>query len=120
MRSCLRRGFVVALGVVLAWGSAAWSQSPINGTVLLEGGAPSIVHVKRIDYPALQLGTWQEEILVDEDGGFRWNAPDSEGLFELVAPPWSWMVWIRPEETAALHLSAGSSTARRLLGSPGP
>ncbi len=119
MRSCLRRGFVVALGVMLAWGSAAWSQSPINGTVLLEGGAPSIVHVKRIDYPALQLGTWQEEILVDEDGGFRWNAPDSEGLFELVAPPWSWMVWIRPEETAALHLSAGSSTARRLLGSPG-
>ena len=108
----------VALSAAMVWSCAAWSQSSVQGAVQLEGGAPSIIHVKRIDYPALQLGTWQDEILVDEEGGFRWNAP-GEGLYELVAPPWSWMVWVRLKETATLGLSAGSTTARRLLGSPG-
>lgn len=114
----MRCYFGVALSAAMAWSCAAWSQSSVQGAVQLEGGAPSIIHVKRIDYPALQLGTWQDEILVDEEGGFHWNAP-GEGLYELVAPPWSWMVWVRSEETATLGLSAGSATARRLLGSQG-
>lgn len=118
MRNRLRRIGLIALSAVLAVGNVGWSQSTIEGTLQFEVGTPSLIHVKRIDYPALQLGTWQDEILVDEEGGFRWNAP-GEGLYELVAPPWSWMVWIRPDETATLHLSAGSTTARRLLGSPG-
>ena len=109
---------LIALIAVLAAGNAGFAQSTISGTLQLEDGTPSLIHVKRIDYPALQLGTWQEEILVNEAGGFRWNAP-GEGLYELVAPPWSWMVWVRPDEPAGLHLSGGSSTARRLLGSPG-
>ncbi len=115
----MHMGCGAAICATLLMGTTAVSQSTIEGTVQLEGAAPSIIHVKRVDYPALQLGTWQEEILVDEEGGFRWNAPAGEGLFELVAPPWSWMVWVRPEEMATLHLPAGATTARRLLGSPG-
>ena len=56
----------VALSAAMVWSCAAWSQSSVQGAVQLEGGAHSIIHVKRIDYPALQLGTWQDEILVDE------------------------------------------------------
>jgi hypothetical protein len=109
---------LIALSAVLAVANVGWTQSTIKGTLQLEEATPSLIHVKRIRYPALQLGTWQEEILVDEAGVFHWNAP-GEGLYELVAPPWSWMVWVRPEEPSALQLSGGSSTARRLLGSPG-
>ena len=113
-----RRICLSTVSVVLVMVNVGWAQSAIRGTLHLEDATPSLIHVKRIDYPALQLGTWQEEILVDETGGFQWNAP-GEGLYELVAPPWSWMIWVRPEEPSALHLSGGRSTARRLLGSPG-
>ena len=118
MHNRLRRICLIALIAFLSVVNASWAQSTIEGTLQLEDGTPSLIHVKRIDYPALQLGTWQEEILVNEAGGFQWNAP-GEGLYELVAPPWSWMVWVRPDEPAGLHLSGGNSTARRLLGSPG-
>ena len=112
------RSLRICLIAVLAVANAGWAQSTIEGTLQLEDDTPSLIHVKRIDYPALQLGTWQEEILVNEAGGFQWNAP-GEGLYELVAPPWSWMVWVSSDEPAGLHLSGGNSTARRLLGSPG-
>ena len=112
-------GWGLALSTIALVSAAACAQSTIEGTIVLETSPPSIIHVKRIDYPALQRGTWQEEILVDEAGGFNWQAPSGGGLFELVAPPWSWMVWVRSEESAALHLTAGRTTARRLLGSPG-
>ena len=111
--------FIIATCAALLAAQTALAQLTIEGTLQVEDASPSLIHVKRIDYPALQLGTWVEEILVDEAGDFRWNAPAEEGLFELVAPPWSWMVWVRPDEPSSLHLTAGGSTARRLLGSPG-
>ena len=103
---------------VPGWSS---SQSVVKGSIEDESGLPSLIHVKHVDYPALQLGTWQSEILVDELGQFEWTLPEGHtgGLYELVAPPWSWMVWVRAEETATLHLEPGTSTARRLVGSPG-
>ena len=119
MRNRAHFRFIIAACAALLAAQTALAQSTIEGTLQVEDASPSLIHVKRIDYPALQLGTWVEEILVDEAGDFRWNAPAEEGLFELVAPPWSWMVWVRPDEPSSLHLTAGGSTARRLLGSPG-
>lgn len=99
--------------------TAGLAQFTIEGTIDLDGSTPSLIHVKRIDYPALQLGSWQEEILVDQKGRFIWDTEAGDGLFELVAPPWSWMVWVRPEEPAVLRLGSGAFSARSLLGSPG-
>lgn len=118
-----RLGFCrgLALWGAMLWAGVGLGQAVVHGTVHDESGIPSIVHVKRVDYPALQLGTWQGEILVNDSGEFDWQLPSGQpqGLYELVAPPWSWMVWVRDNESAELHLQAGNSTARRLMGSPG-
>lgn len=117
------RLFVCFLLGLLAGFAPSWTlaQTVVRGTIQDDSGIPSLIHVKHVDYPALQLGTWESEILVDESGQFEWTLSEDreEGLYELVAPPWSWMVWVRAEETAVLHLAPGSSTARRLVGSPG-
>jgi hypothetical protein len=112
--------------MVALWGAmlsavVGLSQTVVHGTIQDEAGIPSIIHVKRVDYPALQLGTWQGEILVNDSGAFDWHLPldEPQGLYELVAPPWSWMVWVREGEQSTLHLQAGNATARRLMGSPG-
>mgnify|MGYP006262841491 CR=1 FL=1 len=119
MRKRAHFRFIIAACAALLVSQTALAQSIIEGTLQVEDASPSLIHVKRIDYPALQLGIWVEEILVDEAGDFRWNAPAEGGLFELVAPPWSWIVWVRPDEPSSLHLTAGGYMARRLLGSPG-
>lgn len=105
----------------MLWAGVGLGQTVVHGTVFDETGIPSIVHVKRVNYPALQLGAWEGEILVSDSGEFDWHLPlgQTQGLYELAAPPWSWMVWVREGEPATLHLQAGSTTARRLMGSPG-
>jgi hypothetical protein len=82
---------------------------------------PSLIHVKEVTYPGLQIATWQSEILVDESGNFSWEVGElkSTALFELVAPPWSWMVMVRPDENAELQLAPARRVPQRLLGSPG-
>ena len=84
------------------------------------GKAPSLVHVRKIDYPGLSDGVWMDEVLVSEDGGFAWELEGLQRptLFELSAPPWSWMVVIRPHEQAHLELGPGTQ-AQGLYGTPG-
>lgn len=84
------------------------------------GKAPSLLHVRKIDYPGLSDGVWMDEILVSEDGGFVWELEGVQRptLFELSAPPWSWMVVVRPQEQAQLELGPGTR-ARGLYGTPG-
>lgn len=115
------RHFYVPLALVVMLPTWTWGQSVVRGTVQDDSGIPSLIHVKFVDYPALQLGTWEGEILVDEAGNFEWTLPEdrTEGLYELVAPPWTWMVWARAGEAATLHLKPGAATARTLVGSPG-
>lgn len=111
----------MAVCLAILWTGMAYGQTVVHGTVHNGSDIPSIVHVKRVDYPALQLGTWQGEILVNDSGEFDWHLAldQAQGLYELVAPPWSWMVWVREGEPATLHLQGGNATARRLMGSSG-
>lgn len=93
----------------------------VVGEVVDAERIPSLIHVKRVTYPGLQLAVWEGEILVDSAGRFDWSVGPLEAptLFELVAPPWSWMVLIRPNESAQLRLAPAQRVPQRLLGSPG-
>ena len=96
-------------------------ETVVSGRVTEMGITPSIIHVKKVIYPALQVADWTPEILVAENGSFDWNIGKLETptIFELLAPPWSWMVLVRPQEQAKLEIRPGRLTATRLLGSPG-
>ena len=93
----------------------------VKGRLIDFEKSPSLIHVKEVTYPGLQLADWRSEILVDETGDFSWDVGELKSitLFELVAPPWSWMVMVRPNEQAELHLAPGRRIPQRLLGSPG-
>ena len=81
---------------------------------------PSLLHVREFAYPGISHGIWQDEILVSLDGSFVWELDGLEQptLFELSAPPWSWMVLVRPNESAKIELMPGKK-ARGLHGAAG-
>lgn len=83
-------------------------------------GFPSLLHVREFTYPGISEGSWHDEILVGLDGSFVWELEGLEHptLFELSAPPWSWMVLVRPNESAEIELKPGKK-ARGLHGSAG-
>ena len=66
MRKRAHFRFIIAACAALLASQTTLAQSIIEGTLQVEDASPSLIHVKRIDYPALQLGIWVEEILVDE------------------------------------------------------
>ena len=117
----MRRGLMLA--GLLGWlVQTCFAQVTfVKGRLIDFEKSPSLIHVKEVTYPGLQLADWRSEILVDETGDFSWEVGElkSTTLFELVAPPWSWMVMIRPDEQAELHLAPGRRIPQRLLGSPG-
>ena len=81
---------------------------------------PSVLHVREFDYPGISEGIWLDEILVSLDGSFVWELQGLEQptLFELSAPPWSWMILVRPNESAEIELMPGKR-ARGLHGAAG-
>jgi len=117
----VHRGLLLAglMGWLMQMGMAQGTS--LNGRLIDFETSPSLIHVKEVTYPGLQLATWRNEILVDESGNFSWDIGElkSTALFELVAPPWSWMVMVRPDEKAELHLAPGRRVPQRLWGSPG-
>jgi hypothetical protein len=82
--------------------------------------APSLIHVRQFAYPGISGGDWLDEILVSSDGSFVWELEGIQHptLFELSAPPWSWMIVVRPNEAAQLELAPGKQ-ARGLYGASG-
>jgi hypothetical protein len=82
--------------------------------------APSLIHVRQFDYPGISSGEWMDEILVSSDGSFVWELEvlNHPTLFELSAPPWSWMIVVRPNESAQLELAPGNQ-AQSLYGVSG-
>ena len=82
--------------------------------------APSLLHVRQLPYPGISSGDWLDEILVGSDGSFVWELDEfhQPTLFELSAPPWSWIVVVRPNEPCHLDLSPGKQ-ARGLYGASG-
>ena len=48
-------------------------ETVVSGRVTEMGITPSIIHVKKVIYPALQVADWTPEILVAENGSFDWN-----------------------------------------------
>ena len=81
---------------------------------------PSLLHVREFAYPGISQGIWRDEVLVSLDGSFVWELEGLEQptLFELSAPPWSWMVLVRPNESAKIELMPGKK-ARGLHGAAG-
>ena len=81
---------------------------------------PSLIHVRQFTYPGISGGEWLDEILVSSDGSFAWELGGLQHptMFELSAPPWSWMVVVRPYESARLELAPGKQ-ARSLYGASG-
>ena len=110
------------LALVLFGVTPMFSQETVvSGRLIEMDVTPSIIHVKKVLYPALPVAEWAPEILVAENGSFHWSVGKLETptLFELLSPPWSWMVLVRPDEQAVLEIRPGRQVASRLLGSPG-
>lgn len=89
--------------------------------ILSQFGSPSLIHVRKVHTPPINAGEWVDEILVDESGFFQWQIIDlnEPTLFELSAPPWSWLVVVRPDEPAELRLSPSPLVAQSLTRTPG-
>ena len=127
---------LLLLGLLIGVAGAATSRVPptskladipVDESVILLGQLegfsanetlPSVVQVRMIDSPSIGVGKWIEEVLVEEDGSFRYPLYDwpKSVLVEFVAPPWSWLALIRSDESAVLHLSPPSQSSNRLTG----
>lgn len=117
--------FLATLSCFVAFGQSnatiihgQWVQAESIGTPPSSLG---LIHVRKIHIPIINAGEWVDEILVDEMGSFQWELDDllEPTLFELSAPPWSWMVMVRPHEPSTLILSPTRSSAQSLTGTPG-
>jgi len=82
-----------------------------------EQNVPSLLHVRHFSAPAIGHGEWLTEALVLEDGSFTCDLGKLSDVawLEFSAPPWSWMVLVRPDEPATLHLSPGGNVSNRLM-----
>ena len=66
----MRRGLMLAglLGWLVQTGFA--QVTFVKGRLIDFEKSPSLIHVKEVTYPGLQLADWRNEILVDEPGIF--------------------------------------------------
>ncbi len=119
--------FLCVSSPALAQGSSAEEAGSVLMTAVhgswnddLNNAVPSLLHVRKFEYPGISDGIWLDEILVSREGTFVWELGILErpALYELSAPPWSWMIVVRPQEAAHLELSPGKR-ARGLFGASG-